>query len=132
MLIIYSLFFSVLENLRVDARITAAPNATPTATQTGSLVATAIDVPTATPIAIHPPFLFFPNIAFLLYYSHSIVTSKWLSNKLSKINTLWLFFSFVNLLCNICVTKYSIFCLLLLKILFNINKLPFSCYTVCK
>jgi hypothetical protein len=76
MLIIYSLFFSVLENLRVDARITAAPNATPTATQTGSLVATAIDVPTATPIAIHPPFLFFPNIAFLLYYSHSIVTLK--------------------------------------------------------
>ena len=76
MLIIYSLFFSVLENLRVDARITAAPNATPTATQTGSLVATAIDVPTATPIAIHPPFLFFPNIAFLLYYSHSIVAGS--------------------------------------------------------
>ena len=73
MLIIYSLFFSVLENLRIDARITAAPNATPTATQTSSLVTTAIDVPTATPIAIHPPFLFFPHLAFLLYHSHSVI-----------------------------------------------------------
>ena len=64
MLIIYSLFFPVLENLRVDARITAAPNAIPTAIQVGSLVATAIEVPAATPIAIHPPFLFFPTWLF--------------------------------------------------------------------
>ena len=67
------LIFSVLENLRLDAGITAAPIAIPTAIQAGSLVATAIAVPTPTPTPIHPPFLFFPNTAFLFYYSHSIV-----------------------------------------------------------